>query len=479
MRIMALLCWVFVASCGNSKVKTKIEAVSFNSKVGFDEVLAFNFDKDVVDSTLLNIADTSSLMNINPKIQGQYIWSTTRQLLFKPSTAYSFDTVYTIAVGNEIFGQMPFELEGNTSFSFNTPASLIKSIVATYEKGNMSKQGVVYVDLVFEYDMLPLSLLNGVELYLNDKKISFNITTRSVAKSVTLKGNINDVNDSGILGKLILKKGLSTYDGFIVLNSDLSSNQFFIGTEGATNQRQELEKYIKPAVEGDTSMQSVLPDEASPEEIAALSAIDALLRKQPTAELYLQKANTLVKVGNLKLALTCFNQALLLDPKNEVILNNRGVCYNGLKDYTKAIADFNQVLKLNPKSQDALLNRGFAFSCLVEHKKAIADFMLASQINSLNPYAYNNMAYSYLKLGKIDSAQIFLAKSEKLNPKNSWVYRNWACYYAVKKDYVKTNNYFDRALVLGYKDYDWIMTEPLLAAYRKTPEYKKLKAVLK
>jgi Flp pilus assembly protein TadD len=58
-------------------------------------------------------------------------------------------------------------------------------------------------------------------------------------------------------------------------------------------------------------------------------------------------------IGNGALALTAFNRALALDPKDELALLGRAVAYVEVGDEAQAIDTYRQVLEINPKSRSA------------------------------------------------------------------------------------------------------------------------------
>ena len=55
-----------------------------------------------------------------------------------------------------------------------------------------------------------------------------------------------------------------------------------------------------------------------------------------------------------------------IDQKNINTLNNKGVAYNNLNEYLKAIDCYDQTLKIDPKNIDALNNMGEAYYNLNE-----------------------------------------------------------------------------------------------------------------
>ena len=66
---------------------------------------------------------------------------------------------------------------------------------------------------------------------------------------------------------------------------------------------------------------------------------------------YSNRASTLRDIGEHARALADYNEAIRLDPNNQVALVNRGILYMKLSDAKHARADFNSVLALPPGDQ--------------------------------------------------------------------------------------------------------------------------------
>lgn len=59
---------------------------------------------------------------------------------------------------------------------------------------------------------------------------------------------------------------------------------------------------------------------------------------------------------NVRLAIACFNKAILADPGNYTYYNNRGWAYGNLDDNIKATADFNKAVQIDSSIHDLQAN---------------------------------------------------------------------------------------------------------------------------
>ena len=79
---------------------------------------------------------------------------------------------------------------------------------------------------------------------------------------------------------------------------------------------------------------------------------------------------------------------------------NRGVAYNDLKQYERAISDYNKAIELNPNFALAYNNRGWAYYCLKKYQQALKDFDKAIELNPNNTQAKNNRAACLKAMGR-------------------------------------------------------------------------------
>jgi tetratricopeptide (TPR) repeat protein len=78
----------------------------------------------------------------------------------------------------------------------------------------------------------------------------------------------------------------------------------------------------------------------------------------------------------------------------------RGMAYNGLGQYQRALSDLNQAVRLAPEDIEAYLNRGVSFFNSGDHLRAMADFNSAAALDPSNaiPLVFRGVARSILGL---------------------------------------------------------------------------------
>lgn len=78
-------------------------------------------------------------------------------------------------------------------------------------------------------------------------------------------------------------------------------------------------------------------------------------------EVYYKEGNAFFDDQKYDLAIGSYRQALSINPRNKLALNNMGVAYMEKKDYPTAADKFKQVLELDPAYEMAVLNLGIIY----------------------------------------------------------------------------------------------------------------------
>src|SRR5215813_6271398 len=88
----------------------------------------------------------------------------------------------------------------------------------------------------------------------------------------------------------------------------------------------------------------------------AITAYDKALEIDPKdKQVWVSKGDALNKMGNFSGAITAYDKALEIDPKYKWSLSNIGWSLNGLGNYTQAIVYLDKALKIDPNHLDALV----------------------------------------------------------------------------------------------------------------------------
>jgi len=86
------------------------------------------------------------------------------------------------------------------------------------------------------------------------------------------------------------------------------------------------------------------------------------------------KGNARLQQGDFKGAVDALTKAIANDPSNFGAFLNRGLAYDKLNEYDKALADYDSAIAIVPAFGRAFHNRGHVHSKLKQHEQAVADY---------------------------------------------------------------------------------------------------------
>jgi tetratricopeptide (TPR) repeat protein len=114
---------------------------------------------------------------------------------------------------------------------------------------------------------------------------------------------------------------------------------------------------------------------------------------------YIDQGKAEYNRDNYDAAIYLFNKAVDLNPDNEYLYNDLGLCYVALGDIDLAIPEFSKAIELNSDCVEAYYNRGLAYFGQGRRAgnlpNAISDFTKAIELEPVNVDAYYNRGLTY------------------------------------------------------------------------------------
>ena len=137
------------------------------------------------------------------------------------------------------------------------------------------------------------------------------------------------------------------------------------------------------------------------------------------------KGTRLMRQADYQGAITCFDDAVKLDPKDYLAFNERGAAYTWLDKDAAAIQDFTRALAVNDRFPVAYRNRGAAYLRLGKLPQALDDLNRAIALNADYARAYKDRGAVYGKMGKPQQAEADFKKArervaESLRPRRGF-----------------------------------------------------------
>ncbi|RLI18219.1 hypothetical protein DRO49_02530 [Candidatus Bathyarchaeota archaeon] len=142
-------------------------------------------------------------------------------------------------------------------------------------------------------------------------------------------------------------------------------------------------------------------------------------------EAWVNKGETLRRLGRYNEAIECFNKAIEINPECEEAWYNKGVALDDLGKHHEAIKCYDKVIEeINPESEEAWYNKGITLVKLGKYKEAIECFERTIEKNPKDEGAWINKGAALIVLGKPEKAvECFDEVIYKINPESeeAWV----------------------------------------------------------
>ncbi|MEW6619494.1 MAG: serine/threonine-protein kinase [bacterium] len=152
----------------------------------------------------------------------------------------------------------------------------------------------------------------------------------------------------------------------------------------------------------------------------AVSCFDKALKINPRdAEVWYNKGFALGNLGRHQEAISCYDEALAINPRYAEAWGNKGNVLRRLGKHQEAISYFDEILKINPREALAWYNKGLALGNLGRHQEAIFCCDKALEINPRLTETWNNKGSALGNLGRHQEAISCFDKALKINPKDA------------------------------------------------------------
>jgi tetratricopeptide (TPR) repeat protein len=126
--------------------------------------------------------------------------------------------------------------------------------------------------------------------------------------------------------------------------------------------------------------------------------------------------NTLLELGQLERAISCYRRAIQLQPSYADAYHNLGEVLSVIGQCEEAIAAYRQAIELNPNFEASHYTLGKAWASLDRREDAIACFRRAIELNPLFAQAYQSLGDVLDSRGQIDEAIGCYEKTIELKP---------------------------------------------------------------
>ena len=133
-------------------------------------------------------------------------------------------------------------------------------------------------------------------------------------------------------------------------------------------------------------------------------------------------ADVIARTEGVDKGLAIFQQAIEKNPRDPMLLNNRGMFLQSQGRDQEAISDFSKALEVDPKFTVALANRGYALLNGAQFEAAEIDLTKALETNPADRGVLSLRAAARMNVGKLDDAVRDCEEGIKLEPQNPLAY---------------------------------------------------------
>lgn len=182
------------------------------------------------------------------------------------------------------------------------------------------------------------------------------------------------------------------------------------------------------------------------------------------------RAEAYRNVDNFESSIKDFSEAILLSPSVAYLYAERGWTYEMQNDFDKALQDYNTSITLDPENAWVRIQRGKLLQERGNQLKAKEDLEMALQLDTIN----NTHAFALLLLGEEQKAIEFMNAIVEKDIQDAANLYDLACIYSLadkKEEAVKT---LQRAVDLGYKNFNHIKNDRDLINIREEEGYKEI-----
>jgi tetratricopeptide (TPR) repeat protein len=216
----------------------------------------------------------------------------------------------------------------------------------------------------------------------------------------------------------------------------------FLGRCGPPNREEGLSLLRAAAAQGQWDAQYSLAEALElmghAEQAAAARARFEQLRRAKHARPHLDRAKTHLRAEAFDEAIAAYTEALQVDPQNAVTLADRGLAFYAMGDLRSALSDYDQAIAIDPGLETARLRRGIAYGeGAGQLDRAIADFTRAIEISPQSIDAHLARGFMYAAMRKWDEAIGDYGRVIEAHPWVRQAYLPRAASYYFKGEYEK------------------------------------------
>jgi alpha-2-macroglobulin len=187
---------MLLAACTSSD-SLEVKRANFTDQIDQLQNLEFQFNKELVPDSLVEIWDSTAYLEFEPSVKGRYKWLDNRTLLFSPSEPFTPNTDYKASITDKVLVNTAEKFSlSNEPIQFHTP---YLQFVNGYAYWNFSeyfdKQLQLNVKLVFNYPLDKKQVAEALIIKVNNIDKPYNIISNGISNEVEVVIAVQETDD--------------------------------------------------------------------------------------------------------------------------------------------------------------------------------------------------------------------------------------------------------------------------------------------
>ena len=228
--LCSFLCFTTFYACKNTKNDTdtlKIVLTNFDGEIDLKQNLVFSFNKNVVGSADLHKWTNEEILEIRPKVVGQFKWSSTNELTFSPRNIFSSSTNFEVKPTKKLlaFNDSNWKLD-NEVIKFNTPFLEIAGLNLYWSRSALKPGEIVLKgNVVLNSEVAPNDLTGFLSFEADGKTLAHELTAQNLGKNIAFElYGVDNLTDDAIV-KVNIKKGMALPNNSNGLDRNLTNEK--------------------------------------------------------------------------------------------------------------------------------------------------------------------------------------------------------------------------------------------------------------
>jgi tetratricopeptide (TPR) repeat protein len=174
--------------------------------------------------------------------------------------------------------------------------------------------------------------------------------------------------------------------------------------------------------------------------------------EEKTAVFWNNKGVSLAALGRRGEAITCYDQALAIDPRDAAAWNNKGLALRALGRRAEAVSCCDQALAIDPRYAAAWNSKGLALAALGRREEAISCYDQALTIYPRDAMAWSNKGIVLADLGRREEAIRCYDQALAIDPRYAAAWNNKGLALADLGRREEGISCYDQALAIDPRD---------------------------